>query len=141
VLKVVQNSDGTVHIYQPPGEHNALGRLRFNFPNKFLVFQHDTPDKYLFTRDKCAYSHGCMRIQNPDRYAEVLLPIANPNDRYTVERIHKMYGGGEKNINFAIPIPVHLTYQTAFIDERGELVLREDIYGRDGQVRAELTRQ
>ncbi|HEY2758024.1 MAG TPA: L,D-transpeptidase family protein, partial [Pseudolabrys sp.] len=69
-LKVRQDPDGTLHVYQPPGARNALGRIRFNFPNKFLVYQHDTPDKYLFAKDKRAYSHGCMRVQNPFTYAE-----------------------------------------------------------------------
>jgi murein L,D-transpeptidase YcbB/YkuD len=137
-VRVVQNRDGTVHIYQPHGDGNALGRIRFNFPNKFLVYQHDTPDKYLFARDKRAYSHGCMRVQNPDTYAEVLLSLANPNEKYTIGRIHKLYGGSEQNINFATPIPVHLTYQTAFVDDAGKLVIREDIYGRDAQLLAEL---
>ncbi len=72
-LKVVYNRDGSVHIYQPPGEANALGRMRFNFPNRFLVYQHDTPDKHLFAHDVRAYSHGCMRVQDPAKYAEVLL--------------------------------------------------------------------
>ena len=64
-LRVSYNSDGSIHISQPPGDHNALGRLRFNFPNKFLVYQHDTPDKNLFALDKRAFSHGCMRVQDP----------------------------------------------------------------------------
>src|SRR5262245_63461832 len=98
-LKVEQNPDGTVRIYQPPGERNALGRIRFNFPNKFLVYQHDTPDKNLFAHDKRAYSHGCMRVQNPERYAEVLLSISQPDERYTADRIRKMYGSGERTIN------------------------------------------
>jgi len=62
-----------LHISQPPGEANALGRVRFNFPNKFLVYQHDTPDKYLFAKDERAFSHGCMRVQYPDQYAAVLV--------------------------------------------------------------------
>jgi murein L,D-transpeptidase YcbB/YkuD len=74
-LRVSTNPDGTLHIFQPPGEHNALGRLRFNFPNKFLVYQHDTPDKNLFALEKRALSHGCMRVQDPAKYAEVLLSI------------------------------------------------------------------
>ena len=78
-----QDPDGTVHIYQPPGAANALGRIRFNFPNKFLVYQHDTPDKYLFAKDKRAYSHGCMRVQNPLTYAEKLLSLELPNEHYT----------------------------------------------------------
>jgi L,D-transpeptidase YcbB len=137
-LRLEHNRDGSVHIYQPPGEGNALGRLRFNFPNKFLVYQHDTPDKYLFARDKRAFSHGCMRVQFPDRYAEVLLGIANPKDGYTVEKIHRMYGTGERDIHLATPIAVHLTYQTAFVDDAGHLVIRDDVYGRDAKLLAAL---
>ena len=72
-----------------PGAGNALGRIRFNFPNKFLVYQHDTPDKYMFAHEKRAYSHGCMRVQDPDKYAEVLLSIALPNEGYTADRIRR----------------------------------------------------
>jgi L,D-transpeptidase YcbB len=137
-LRLERNRDGSVHIYQPPGDGNALGRLRFNFPNKFLVYQHDTPDKYLFAKEKRAFSHGCMRVQFPDRYAEVLLGIANPKDGYTVEKIHRMYGAGERDIHLATPIPVHLTYQTAFVDDAGHLAIREDVYGRDAKLIAAL---
>ena len=80
-LKVEHNRDGSVHISQPPGDGNALGRVRFNFPNKFLVYQHDTPDKHLFAQTRRAYSHGCMRVQDPPKYAEVLLNIARPERR------------------------------------------------------------
>ena len=132
-LKIEYNRDGTVHIFQPPGEKNALGRIRFNFPNKFLVYQHDTPDKSLFAHDKRAYSHGCMRVENPVKYAEVLLSIARPHDGYTQERLSRMIGGGEQDIQFQNLIPVHLTYQTAFVDEAGKLNLREDLYGRDSR--------
>jgi murein L,D-transpeptidase YcbB/YkuD len=137
-LKITQNPDGTVHIFQPPGEGNALGRIRFNFPNKFLVYQHDTPDKYLFDRFPRAYSHGCMRVQYPDKYAEVLLNVSQPNEGWTVERIRKMYGSSEQNINLAHPIPVYITYQTAFVDDAGKLQLRDDVYGRDSETLANL---
>ncbi len=130
-LKVAQNPDGTVHIWQPPGDGNALGRIRFNFPNKFLVYQHDTPDKYLFAYAKRAYSHGCMRVQDPEHYAEVLLSLVRPNDGYTEERIKKMFGPNEVNIDFPTFVPVNLTYQTAFADGAGKLEFRDDIYGRD----------
>jgi L,D-transpeptidase YcbB len=129
-LTVSSNPDGTVHISQPPGERNALGRLRFNFPNKFLVYQHDTPEKQLFAYDKRAFSHGCMRVQDPVKYAEVLLSIARPRDGYTQDRIRKMFGNSELDIQFPAVIPVHLTYQTAFVDD-GKLEFREDVYGRD----------
>jgi murein L,D-transpeptidase YcbB/YkuD len=139
-LKVTQDSDGTVHIFQPPGAGNALGRIRFNFPNKFLVYQHDTPDKYLFARDKRAYSHGCMRVENPLIYGEKLLSLVLPNESYTAARLEKMFGGSEININFPESkfIPVHLTYQTAFVDRDGKLQLREDVYGRDARMFAQL---
>lgn len=130
-LKLEQNRDGSVHISQPPGEANALGRIRFNFPNKFLVYQHDTPDKNLFARDDRAFSHGCMRVQNPDQYASVLLNIAMPSEKYTPERVRSMYGKSEIDLKFPTPIPVNITYQTAFVDDAGKLQIRKDVYGRD----------
>jgi murein L,D-transpeptidase YcbB/YkuD len=130
-LKVSYNNDGSLRVYQPPGERNALGRIRFNFPNQFLVYQHDTPDKKLFARDSRAFSHGCMRVQNPEKYAEVLLSLSQPEDNYTVARLQGMYGGQERTINLKQPIPVHVTYQTAFVDEKGQLDFRHDVYGLD----------
>ena len=129
-LRVDYGPDG-VHIWQPPGDKNALGRIRFNFPNKFLVYQHDTPDKFLFALDKRAFSHGCMRVQDPVHYAEVLLSLVRPDDGYTEERIKKMFGPNETDIQFPTFIPVNLTYQTAFVDDAGKLEFRDDIYGRD----------
>jgi murein L,D-transpeptidase YcbB/YkuD len=130
-LRLERARDGSIHISQPPGEANALGRVRFNFPNKFLVYQHDTPDKHLFAKEERAFSHGCMRVQNPDQYAATLLNITLPNERYTPERIRGMYGHSEIDIKFPTPIPVNITYQTAFVDDGGKLQLRKDVYGRD----------
>ncbi len=137
-LKLSQNPDGTIHISQPPGERNALGRIRFNFPNKFLVYQHDTPDKHLFAHDKRAYSHGCMRVMDPVKYGEVLLSIALPKEGYTQERLRKMFGNSEVDIRFPTPIPVHITYQTAYVDDSGKLVIRDDLYGRDTRTMAAI---
>jgi murein L,D-transpeptidase YcbB/YkuD len=137
-LRLDRNPDGSVHISQPPGEANALGRIRFNFPNKFLVYQHDTPDKYLFAKEERAFSHGCMRVQNPDQYASVLLNITEPNEHYTPEKIRSLYGHSEIDLKFPTPIPVNITYQTAFVDDAGKLQLRKDIYGRDATMIALL---
>ena len=137
-LRLERNRDGTIHISQPPGEANALGRVRFNFPNKFLVYQHDTPDKQLFAKEERAFSHGCMRVQNPDVYAATLLNITMPNERYTPERIRSMYGRSEIDLKFPTPIPVNITYQTAFVDDAGKLQMRKDIYGRDAAMIALL---
>ena len=127
--------DGSIRIYQPPGEKNALGRIRFNFPNRFLVYQHDTPDKNLFDKSARAYSHGCMRVQNPDQYAEVLLSISQPEEQLH-RRAHprRSMAHGERTINFKKPIPVYITYQTAFVDDAGQLQTRADIYGLDKEI-------
>ena len=120
-LRMSYNPDGSVHISQPPGDHNALGRIRFNFPNKFLVYQHDTPDKNLFALDWRAFSHGWC-VQDPVKYAEVLLSVVRPGEGYTQDRIRKMIASmGERDIQFPHYLPVHLTYQTAFVDDEGRL--------------------
>src|ERR1700754_3308893 len=133
-LRLERNRDGSIHISQPPGEANALGRIRFNFPNKFLVYQHDTPDKNLFAKEERAFSHGCMRVQNPDQYASTLLNITMPNASYTPEKIRSMYGHSEIDLKFPTPIPVNITYQTAFVDDAGKLQIRKDVYGRDASM-------
>jgi murein L,D-transpeptidase YcbB/YkuD len=133
-LKLARNHDGSVRIYQPPGPKNALGRIRFNFPNPFLVYQHDTPSKALFAQDKRALSHGCMRVQNPEKYAEALLSVSQLAEGVTAARIRDLYGDEERTINLKRPIPVHITYQTASVDDAGALVTREDIYGLDAAI-------
>jgi murein L,D-transpeptidase YcbB/YkuD len=99
-----------------------------------LVYQHDTPDKNLFAKEKRAFSHGCMRVQDPVKYAEVLLSIALPKEGYTQDRIRHLFGSSELNINFPQHIPVHITYQTAYVDDAGKLVILEDVYGRDARM-------
>ena len=119
-MKVGHNRDGSVRVYQPPGESNALGRIRFNFPNPFLVYQHDTPDKNLFAQDKRALSHGCMRVQIAGAICR-----SNPLPVAAERRITRRRGSGafmateERTINLKHPIPVHVTYQTAFVDKSG----------------------
>ena len=72
-----------------------------------------------------------MRVEKPDKYAEVLLSISQPEDRYSVQRIRSLYGASERDVNLKNPIPVYLTYQTAFVDDAGQLETRPDIYGLD----------
>ena len=137
-LNVTRNPDGTIHVAQPPGPNNALGQIRFNFPNKFLVYQHNSNQKYLFATTMRAASHGCMRVEDPAKYAEVLLAITRPGDGYTADRVRRMFGVNENEIKFNNPMPVHLTYQTAFVDDSGKLQFRDDIYGRDKDLLAIL---
>jgi murein L,D-transpeptidase YcbB/YkuD len=87
-----------------------------------------TRDQFLMRR---AFSHGCMRVQDPDQYAEVLLRISQPEDGYSVQLIRSLYGTGERTINLKNPIPVYITYQTAFVDDAAQLHMRPDIYGLD----------
>ncbi len=137
-LKVERKRNGEIRVFQPPGERNALGLIRFNFPNKFLVYQHDTPEKHYFAHSKRAYSHGCMRVQDPMKYAEVLLTYALPRSSVSQQDLRRLLGGQERQIDFAQHIPVHISYQTAFVDEAGKLQFREDVYGLDKAVMAQL---
>jgi murein L,D-transpeptidase YcbB/YkuD len=134
-LNVSYGSDGSVHVSQPPGGANVLGRLRFNFPNRFLVYQHDTNERFMFAREVRAYSHGCMRVQDPANYAEVLLNIARPSEHWTVEKVKRMFGRGEQDIQLqSAQIWVHLTYQSAFVEDDGKLQVRGDVYNLDSHL-------
>ena len=135
-LNVTYGRDGSVvNISQPPGGASVLGRVRFNFPNRFLVYQHDTNEKFMFAHKVRAYSHGCMRVQNPAKYAEVLLNLARPSEHWTVERITRMFGAGEQDIQLPpAAIWVHLTYQSAFVDDAGKLQTPRDVYNIDGRL-------
>jgi murein L,D-transpeptidase YcbB/YkuD len=135
----VSYGGGDVEITMPPGDNNALGRVRFNFPNRFLVYQHDTPDKNLFAESVRAYSHGCMRVQDPAKYAEVLLKIVRPGEHWTAEKVKGMYGRSEQDITLQpTPVWVHLTYQTAFVDGAGKLQFRRDVYNLDSRTLAAI---
>jgi L,D-transpeptidase YcbB len=139
-LVVTYGRDGSVvNIAQPPGGNSVLGRLRFNFPNRFLVYQHDTNEKFMFASDVRAFSHGCMRIQDPAKYADVLLNLARPSEHWSTERVTRMFGAGEQDL--ALPagsIWVHVTYQSAFVDDAGKLQLRRDVYGVDSRTIAAI---
>jgi murein L,D-transpeptidase YcbB/YkuD len=138
-LTLKHERDGTISITQPPSERNALGRIKFNFPNKYQVYLHDTPDKRLFAQERRAFSHGCMRVQNPTQFGEVLLSLAEPPElRYSAERLQHMFGSEEHWLNFKRKIPVHLVYLNAYVDDAGKLVIRDDLYGYDARVRSAL---
>ena len=117
-----------VQIKQPPGDDNALGSIKFLFPNPYSVYLHDTPSKSFFQRDYRALSHGCMRVQNPWDFAAVLLQ-GEPN--VTVAQLKSMVGGPETQVPLAHHVPVHITYFTAWVDADGLLQLRNDVYGHD----------
>ncbi len=117
-----------VQIKQPPGEANALGSIKFLFPNPYAVYLHDTPSKSFFQRDYRALSHGCMRVMNPWDFAASLLRD-DPN--VSVSQLKSLVGGKETAVALTHHIPVNITYFTAWIDADGALQLRNDVYGHD----------
>ena len=131
-LEVKRGPDGNINVVQPPGAANALGRIKFNFPNKFQVYLHDTPEKRLFAHDKRAFSHGCMRVEDPTKFGEVMLHLAMNGPTPNSQQLNAMFGHDEHTYKLVNRPMVHLTYQTAFVDDGGKLVLRDDIYGFDG---------
>lgn len=126
--------NGRAIVQQEPGEKNALGRLKFVFPNDLLIYMHDTPQKKLFARAKRAFSHGCVRVQDPFKLAEEV--IARPG--YDEKRLKALIGKKEHRINLAKPIPVHVEYFTAVVNDEGALKLYDDIYGYSAKVRSAL---
>jgi murein L,D-transpeptidase YcbB/YkuD len=117
-------------IWQPPGSFNQLGIVKFSFPNKHYVFMHDTPDKHMFNWSRRANSHGCMRIRNPLKMAEVILAADKGWDRARIDDLVK--NGPDHNIiELDTKIPVHITYFTARIGEGGKIETWGDIYGHE----------
>ncbi len=126
------------HVYQPPGSDNVLGVVKFRFPNKHDVYMHDTPTKGLFSSPVRAYSHGCMRVQNPVRLAEILLA---EDKQMTAERVRSLAARGapaNNQINLSKPIAVHITYFTATVDEGGQARYFSDIYGHENRINLAL---
>jgi murein L,D-transpeptidase YcbB/YkuD len=106
--------------------------VKFLFPNSFNIYFHDTPAKSLFEKDKRAYSHGCIRLKEPEKMAEYVL---RNQPEWTPEKIEEaMNAGKEKFVKVKDPIPVLITYYTAWVDENGQLNFREDIYGHDNNL-------
>lgn len=132
--EVIRRGD-RIHVRQPPGERNALGHIKFMFPNHHAVYLHDTPSRALFGRERRAFSHGCVRVDNPMRFAELVL-----GDQWPQARIRRLIGKGERTVRLPQPLPVHLAYFTAAVDADGGLHAREDIYGLDRRMRAALGR-
>jgi murein L,D-transpeptidase YcbB/YkuD len=119
-------------IRQRPGSSNALGSIKFLFPNQHDVYLHDTPSKYLFDRSQRAYSHGCIRVQNPWEFAAALL---QEEPTITLASLESQRGGGERWNNLDKHIPVHITYFTLRVDEDGTIRSYGDVYGHNARVK------
>lgn len=121
----VRSKNFPYRIVQGPGDKNALGQVKFLFPNKFKVYMHDTPGKKLFNQSERAFSHGCIRVEKPLKFAEKLLSLKS-------SKIDSMLKSGETHrIKLRRPVPVHLTYFTVWVDRRGKASFHKDIYKRD----------
>lgn len=126
-------------LRQEPGDGNALGRIKFIFPNKFAVYLHDTPQRSLFDRVQRDFSSGCIRLENATALAIYLL---SDDPEWTAGRLRRIFKKGERQVvRIPRPITVHLLYMTAWVDENGELQFRRDIYGRDRDLNAALLKR
>ena len=123
----------SVHIFQPPGEGNALGRVKFLFPNRHDVYLHDTPSKSLFNETSRAFSHGCIRVRDPLKLAEVIL---SHDKNWTREQVDRQATNGPENTEIKLerPIPIHITYFTAWVDDGDKLHTAKDVYGHEARV-------
>ena len=121
--------NGLPKIRQLPGEKNSLGKVKFLFPNSFNIYFHDTPAKSLFEKDKRAYSHGCIRLAEPEKMAHYLL---RNEPQWTSEKIEEaMNTGHEQYVKLKKMVPVIIAYYTSWVDDNGLLNFRDDIYNHD----------
>ncbi len=135
-MEIVSDKGDLPTIRQKPGPGNALGKVKFLFPNSFDIYFHDTPSKSLFERTKRAFSHGCIRLAEPEKMANYLL---RDQPEWTPDRINDaMNAGEEKYVKLKDPVPVVITYYTAWVDDAGKLNFREDIYGHDKRLAAKM---
>ena len=130
---VTRGKNGSISVRQPPGERNALGWIKFMFPNDHAVYLHDTPNRRLFGADKRAFSHGCVRVENPFALADEVL-----GPEWTHERLKRLIGSGERTIKLPQPLPIHLVYETLVVNEAGAITTFDDIYGFHRLVRNAL---
>ncbi len=135
-MEIVKQNDSLPVIRQVPGPGNAMGKAKFLFPNSYDIFLHDTPAKDLFALDKRAFSHGCIRVEDAQKLAEYLL---KDDKGWTSEKIQQaMNSSKEKFVSVEEPVPVVITYFTAWVDENGRLNFRDDIYGHDAKIREKM---
>ncbi|MHB9054605.1 MAG: L,D-transpeptidase family protein [Paludibacteraceae bacterium] len=128
-MEITGYKDGIPDIRQRPGENNSLGKVKFMFPNSHSIYLHDSPVKNLFAKVDRSYSHGCVRVGNAEFLANYLL---RNQKNWTPKKTHNaMNSSTESIVNLEKPMPVYLTYFTAFIDKNGRLNFRKDIYNRD----------
>jgi L,D-transpeptidase YcbB len=128
-------SPGAVRVRQKPGAGNALGNIKFMFPNNHAVYIHDTSSRGLFSQDYRALSHGCVRVHEPFSFADALLSLEKDING---KALKSMVGGAERWVRMTHKVPVHIAYFTTFVDDEGKLQMRSDLYGHNGRVKKAL---
>ena len=131
--------DGKIPVVrQLPGPDNALGRVKFLFPNSYNIYLHDTPNHDLFTSSNRGLSHGCVRLSDPEKMADWLL--RKDTVHYPPRVIDSLMNKNvkEKWVTLDNTIPVYLVYFTTWVDEDGKLNIRKDIYGHDAKIAEKL---
>lgn len=128
----VTAEDFNYRIVQKPGGGNALGTVKFLFPNKYDVYLHDTSDRYLFKRDSRSFSSGCVRVEKYMELAELVLRDTPEWDRQKIKKA--IDSGIQRRIDLASSLPIHLVYVTAWVDEDGTVEFRDDIYRYDSSL-------
>jgi L,D-transpeptidase YcbB len=126
------------NVRQPPGPSNALGEVKFMFPNPYAIYLHDTPDRHLFNTVVRTHSSGCIRLHEPRAFAYELLSRQSDEPRKLYHSV--LDTGQQTRVYLDDPVPVHLVYRTAFTDVQGMLNFRSDIYGRDAKIYQALVR-
>jgi len=119
-------------VKQPPSRRNALGLVKFMFPNKYNIYLHDTPQKSLFSRETRAFSHGCVRLNQPFEFAYTLL--ARQEDDPKAFFHARLDTGRETTVDLEQDVPVHIIYRTAVTQAKGRVNFRRDVYGRDARI-------
>lgn len=130
---------GATRVRQRPGRSNALGNVKFLFPNSMDIYLHDTPADHLFSQNSRAFSHGCIRVERPDDLARTLLARLTDRDPSDYDRLRR--ATGEQWIKFDQQIPVYILYFTAWVDEDGTIRFHDDIYDRDETLAPEAERK
>lgn len=128
-MEITGYRDGLPEIRQKPGPTNALGKVKFLFPNSYNIYLHDTPSKSLFDQPVRAFSHGCIRVSEPFKLAQFLLRNQPEWNDSAIESA--MDAGKEKYVNLTDKVSVFIVYFTTFVDSEGKINFRKDIYGRD----------
>jgi murein L,D-transpeptidase YcbB/YkuD len=137
--QITRSQISTYLLRQDPGSWNALGKLKFVFPNKYSVYMHGTPSQGSFKRRERSFSHGCIRLSDPPALAGFILK--DQQGQWTDEKIAEIYNqDSRKVIRLSQPVPIHITYQTSWVDKDGTINFNNDTYARDAKLHQALNR-